>query len=141
MTLPPVAMPYAVGVGLALLIALFLRSARFDRDRAVYPVILIVTASYYVLFAVLGGSLHALTIETVVVLGFAVAAVAGFAVNSWWIVAGLAGHGVFDLVHGRLIANPGVPSWWPAFCLSFDVGLSAWLAVVLIRGKRLPGHS
>jgi len=25
---------------------------------------------------------------------------------------------VFDWFHGRLIADPGVPSWWPMFCLT-----------------------
>jgi hypothetical protein len=35
--------------------------------------------------------------------------------------AGLAAHGVLDFFHGRLVANPGVPPWWPAFCRAFDV--------------------
>jgi len=129
--------PYAIGVVLALLTALFLRSVGFDRDRAVYPTLLIVVASYYVLFGVMGGSVHALSIELIVMVGFALAAVLGFAVNLWWVVGALAGHGVFDFVHSRLIANPGVPAWWPAFCLSFDVGFAACLAALLIR-RRLP---
>jgi hypothetical protein len=131
-------MPYAIGVVLALLVALFVSRTGFDRDRAVYPLILIMTVSYYVLFAVLGGSVRALTVESVVVLGFALVAVVGFAGNLWWVVAALLGHGAFDLVHDRLIANPGVPAWWPAFCLSFDVGFAAWLAALLIRKRLQP---
>lgn len=40
-------MAYAVGTVLALLTALFGRLSRFDRDRAFYPTVLIVIASYY----------------------------------------------------------------------------------------------
>jgi len=132
-------MPYSIGIVLAILVALFLRAAGFDRDRAVYPTLLIVVAAYYVLFAVMGGSVAALAIESVALLGFTLVAVLGFAKSSWWIVAALAGHGLFDFSHSRLIANPGVPSWWPAFCLSFDVGFAACLAVLLLRaGPRAP---
>ena len=128
-------MPYAIGVALSILTALFLRAAGFDRDRAVYPTILIVIASYYVLFAAMGGSAAALAVESVALLGFTLVAVLGYARNSWWIVAALAGHGVFDLGHSRLIENPGVPSWWPAWCLAFDVGFAGCLAVLLLRAE------
>jgi hypothetical protein len=57
-------MPYAIGIALAILTALLVTTAGFDRDRAVYPTLLIVIASYYVLFAVMGGSVRALSITT-----------------------------------------------------------------------------
>ena len=47
-------MEYAVGLVLALLVSSFARLVGFDRDRSFYPVVLIVIASYYVLFAVMG---------------------------------------------------------------------------------------
>ena len=128
-------LPYAVGIVLGILVAAFLRSVGFDRDRAVYPTILIVIALYYVLFAVMGGSVAALGIELIGLIVFALVAVLGFARNPWWIVAGLSGHGAFDSVHSRLIANPGVPAWWPAFCGSIDVCLAACLAVLLLQGR------
>jgi len=34
-------------------------------------------------------------------------------------------------VHGQLIADPGVPVWWPAFCASYDITAAAWLAGLL----------
>jgi len=43
---------------------------------------------------------------------------------------------VFDLVHGRVISNPGVPAWWPAFCLTYDITAAAYLAW-LIKSERL----
>jgi len=46
--------------------------AGFDRDRAFYPTLLVVIASYYVLFTVMGGSRPALRVETLVMIVFLV---------------------------------------------------------------------
>jgi hypothetical protein len=92
---------YATGLVLALLTALLARLAALDRDRAVYPTL--------VLFAAMGGSVHALLLESVTMTIFALVAVVGFKVNLWLVVAALAAHGVFDSLHHRLVANPGVP--------------------------------
>jgi hypothetical protein len=42
---------------------------------------------------------------------------------------------VFDALHGFVVTNPGVPEWWPAFCLSFDVAAAGILAWLLTRSK------
>jgi hypothetical protein len=65
---------------------------------------------------------------------FAAAAVAGFKSSAWIVVVALAGHGVFDAVHGRVIENAGVPAWWPAWCLAYDVGAAAGLGWLLRHG-------
>ena len=106
----------------------------FDRDRAFYPTVMIVIASYYVLFAAMSGSVQTVVIESVVMTLFAAAAVAGFKSSAWIVVVALAGHGVFDAVHGHVIENAGVPAWWPAWCLAYDVGAAAGLAWLLRRG-------
>lgn len=136
---PPLA-PLAclVGVGLALAVGLFARFAGFDRDRSFYPTVLTVVASYYGLFAVLGGSLRELALESVVIAAFLAAAVAGFRRSLWLVVAALAAHGIFDFFHARLLANAGVPPWWPAFCLAYDVTAAAYLAW-LLRSARAKG--
>ena len=59
---------------------------------------------------------------------FLCVAVLGFKFNLWLVVAGLAAHGVFDFFHGRILTNPGVSDWWPAFCLTYDVGAAGFLA-------------
>ena len=64
---------------------------------------------------------------------FLAVAVAGFKKNLWLVVAALAGHGVFDYFHHLLIDNPGVPIWWPGFCLAFDILAGGFLAVLLMR--------
>lgn len=127
-------MPYFVGVALALGLVVFARAARFDRDRAFYPTVLIVVAAYYPLFGAMSDSPVAVLVESLVTVAFAVVAVTGFRTSLWVVVAGLAGHGVFDALHGHLVPNPGVPRWWPAFCLVFDVAAAAGLAWFLRRG-------
>jgi hypothetical protein len=122
-----------VGVVLAVLVSLFARLVGLDRDRAFYPTLLIVIALYYVLFAVMGGSVQALAVEVVVMTLFSFMAVLGFKRNLWLVVGALAGHGVFDFVHGYLVNNPGVPPWWPPFCLAYDVVAAGFLAWLLAR--------
>jgi len=126
-------LPYVVGVVLSVGVALFARRVGLDRDRAFYPTVLIVIASYYVLFAVMSGSFETVLLESIVMTLFAVAAVVGFKGSSWIIVGALAGHGIQDAFHGHIIANAGVPAWWPAWCLAYDVGAAAALAWFLIR--------
>jgi hypothetical protein len=132
-------LPYLVGVGLALAVCVFATVLGYDRDRALYPFMTLVVASYYILFAVLGGSMTALGAESVAFLLFGVASVAGFKLNLWIVAAALAGHGVFDAVHGHVIANPGVHSWWPGFCGAYDVAAGAYLAGLLGR-SRIPAR-
>jgi hypothetical protein len=124
-------LPYVIGIVLSIGVALFARFVRLDRDRAFYPTVMIVIASYYVLFAVMSGSVQTVVFESVVMTLFAAAAVAGFKSSAWIVVAALAGHGVFDAVHGHVVENAGMPAWWPAWCLAYDVGAAAGLAWLL----------
>ena len=103
-------MAYLVGIFLALAICGGLGTvAGMGRDRAFYAVSLIVIASYYALFAIMAGSLRVLGIESAITGGFILLSVLGFRINLWWVVAGMAAHGLFDIVHGRILVNPGVP--------------------------------
>lgn len=126
-------MEYLIGVGLAVVVCVFAGLAGFDRDRVFYPTLAAVIATYYILFAVMGSSTRALALESLIAAAFFALAVAGFKKNLWIIVAALAGHGVFDFFHHRIIENPGVPVWWPGFCLSFDVLAGCFLAVLVMR--------
>jgi hypothetical protein len=128
-------MAYLVGVGLALSVSLFASLVGFERDRAFYPTLMIVIASYYALFAVMVDGPAELPRECVVFLGFVVVSILGFKRNLWILVAGLCAHGLFDLGHAHLIANPGVPSFWPPFCLSYDVTAGGYLAWRLLRSR------
>ncbi|HEY5721678.1 MAG TPA: hypothetical protein VIT45_05100 [Allosphingosinicella sp.] len=98
------------GVILALSAAAFAFATGFDRERSFCPVVLVVIALLYVLFAVMAGSPPSIGKLTGTGI-FAAAAVAGFRWNLWIAAAALALHGAFDLVHADLIANPGVPAF------------------------------
>jgi hypothetical protein len=131
-------MEYAIGVGLALLAGLLLSLVGLDKDRAAYPVVLIVIAILYQLFAVLGGSAAALGSELFPTLVFIGVSVLGLRTSLWWVVAGLLGHGVYDILHPHLFINPGVPTWWPMFCMSYDVVAGLYLAWGLTRSAPAP---
>jgi hypothetical protein len=94
---------------------------------------MVVIASYYVLFAVMGESPHALLIEAAVAAVFVIVALVGFKHSLWLVVGALASHGILDVFHGQLIANPGVPVWWPAFCLTYDGVAAGYLGFLLLR--------
>lgn len=129
-------MALLIGILLALITALFSAAVGFDRSRALYPITLIVIASYYVLFAVMAEAHHVLLPELLVFCAFTAAAVLGFRKNLWIAAAGLAAHGVLDVVHGGVISNPGVPAWLPAFCLGYDLMAAACLAALLLPAPR-----
>ena len=130
-------MAYVIGIALAVVVGLFAGALGFDKERSFYPVVLIVIAALYLLFAAIAGSTSAMAAETLPALLFVAAAAVGFRKTLWIVVGGLAGHGVFDFFHHGIVSNPGVPAWWPAFCLAYDVTAAAYLGV-LIRVRGVP---
>jgi len=124
---------YVVGLLLALAVVGSAAVIGLDRGRAFYSTVAIVNASYYVLFAVMGASHQTLGVEIAAASGFTLLAVLGCKRNFWLVPVALAGHGAFDLLHPLLIENPGVPRWWPGFCLAFDGITGAWLALRLMK--------
>lgn len=71
-------MEYLIGGFLAAATALLAGALGFARDRSFFPTLLIVIATYYVLFAAMGGSGPALWKESAIGMGFAVVAVLVF---------------------------------------------------------------
>lgn len=124
-----------VGALLALAVGIMATASGLDRDRAFYPAVTITVALYYVLFAAMAESTRALALESLAAVVFIALAIIGFRSSSWIVALALAGHGLFDSVHGRIIANPGVPVWWPPFCLTFDVAAAAYLAWLIVRRR------
>lgn len=128
-------MEYVIGIAAATAVGFFATVVGFDKERSFYPVVLIVIATLYLLFAVMAKSTDSLVAEAIPALVFVAMAVLGFRKKApWLVVAGLALHGVFDFVHHGLIANPGVPIWWPGWCLSYDVVAASYMAgLILVR--------
>jgi hypothetical protein len=127
---------YVVGIVFALAVCACASAAGFDKDRSFYATVLIAIASYYLLFAAIAGSASVLAIEFVPFVGFSVMAILG--ARRWPILVaiGLFAHGLFDLLHEHVVTNPGIPSWWPEFCLAFDVTAGAYLMVLNAKRQR-----
>ena len=147
-------MEYIVGVALALFICGAASWLGMDRDRVFYPTVLIVIATYYVLFAVMDGSHKILLSEIAISAVFIGVAVVGFTRNLYLVAGALAGHGVMDVFHHTFVHNTGVPSGWPGFCLAFDLTAAVFVGCmlafranvtaqrpVLIRMGGMPGRS
>jgi hypothetical protein len=128
--------PILVGVLLAIGVAALAKFTRFDQDRSFYSTVLVIIASYYVLFAVLDGSGHALVSELVFAVAFSIMAIIGALFLPTLVGIGIVAHGLFDFVHDGLIENHGVPAWWPSFCGSIDIVLGLW--VIMLTRSRVP---
>lgn len=128
-------MGYIIGVALAVGVGIFAGVLGLDKDRSFYPVVLIVIAVLYILFAAIAGSTTAILVELLPAVLFVAAAAIGFKKSLWLVVAGLALHGVFDSIHHQIISNPGVPSWWPEFCLAYDITAAVYLGMLISLRK------
>jgi hypothetical protein len=128
-------MPSFIGIALAVAVGAWARWIGLDRDRAFYPTVMIVIAALYVLFAIMAGSTAVLIAEGLVGTGFVVLACLGFKRNLWFVVAALAAHGLFDIFHPHAFHNPGVPAWYPEFCLAYDVAAAVFLGWNLCRSQ------
>lgn len=129
---------FSVGVALAIVLAVAGRATKFDRDRSFFATILIVIATYYVLFSFI--SFEAMAIEIVIASVFSIIALVGALRWPLLLGAGIFLHGVFDLIHVQLIDNSGVPVWWPSFCAGVDVVLGIWV-IYLVQVKKTLEHS
>ena len=129
-------MEFIVGITLALFVCAATTWLGMDRDRVFYPTVVIVVATYYVLFAVIDGRNDVLGSELAIAAAFIALAVLGFKRNPWIAVAALAGHGVMDLFHHELVHNTGVPQGRPGFCMAYDLTAAAIVAAVLVVRAR-----
>ena len=103
-------MEYIVGLMLSFAVCGLATVIGMDRDRAFYPIVLMVIASYYVLFAVIDGSRSALGMEIVVAGGFLVVAVIAFLKHLWLSAAAIIGHGLVSSTLAKVLSS----GFWPA---------------------------
>ena len=130
-------LPFVIGAVLALAVSVYAAWIGLARDRAFYPTILVVIASTYVLFSAMAGSSSNMILEISISAIFIAAASLGLRRNMWLVVMALAAHGILDAFHGSLVLNPGVPEWWPPFCLTYDLTAASYLALILRRDPAL----
>jgi hypothetical protein len=128
------------GVVLGITTIVFARMIR--GESWVYAIGLLTLPSLYALFGLRAGDYTVSARELIygipyIASGLLFASVSirhsGVIVGVLWIL-----HGLYDLIHGRLIMNAGVPAWYPAFCFSVDIVIGAY---VLWLSRRIPNAS
>ncbi len=118
-----------VGAAVGVFTILFARLIR--GERWVYSLGLLTLPSLYASFALRAGE-QAVGVEEMIYgipyvvagLAFAVFSVrrSAVVVGALWLL-----HGLYDLVHSRLITSIGVPDWYPIFCFVVDAVIGAYL--------------
>lgn len=115
----------AAGV-LTIFVARIIRGQRW-----LYSIGLLVLPSLYALFGLHAGERQVALREMLYGIPFLVAGLvfavvsvrhSAIVVGAFWML-----HGLYDLIHSRLLANPGVPGWYPVWCCSVDVVVGAYL--------------
>ncbi|MGC6534511.1 MAG: hypothetical protein ACON4V_03060 [Parvibaculales bacterium] len=94
---------------------------------------------FYMLFALMVGDVGAMALEFAYGLPFFVLGVlcfkrgfkgSGFVVIALWVL-----HAAYDVYHHLLVANAGVPFWYPALCLGFDMMMVIYLLRLVTRQR------
>lgn len=129
-------MTVTIGITMAMVICLAARFIGLDRDRAFYPLLLMAIASYDLVFAALTGGTDTIVAESLLASIFIAMAVIGFRKWPVWVLVGLIGHALADLVHPHVIDNPGIPNWWPGFCAGFDAAAALALGGCLYARRQ-----
>jgi len=114
--------------------------ARFIRgERWLYSLGLLALPGLYAFFALRAGEQAVGVKEMIYGIPFVVAGLvfasvsvrrSAVVVGAFWLL-----HGLYDLVHSRLITNAGVPGWYPVFCFVVDAVVGAYL---LWLSRRVP---
>jgi len=126
-----------IGAAVGVLTIWVARSIR--GERWFYAIGLITLPSLYASFALRAGQPAVAAQEMIYGLPYVVAGLvfAWVSVRRSAVVVGTSWllHGMYDLVHSRLLTNPGVPEGYPIFCFVVDAVVGAY---VLWLARRIP---
>ena len=126
-----------IGAAVGVLTIVFARIIR--GERWVYALGLLTLPSLYASFALKAGEQAVAAREMAYGIPYVVAGLlftfvsvrqSAVVVGAMWLL-----HGLYDLVHSRLITNAGVPGGYPIFCFVVDVVIGVY---VLWLSRRLP---
>ncbi|MEM7002745.1 MAG: hypothetical protein AAF529_18290 [Pseudomonadota bacterium] len=100
-------------------------------DSAAWPLFLVTLPVYYMLFGVLAMDASVVWKEFLYGLPYIATGLVVWRMRSArsLVVIGLAwlSHGLYDFYHDLFFVNPGVFSWYPAFCALVDIAVAGYL--------------
>ena len=106
-------------------------------DSLAWPAFLITLPVYYMLFGVLAMDGDAIFKELLYGLPYIATGLALWRMKSRWMITVVAAawlsHGLYDFYHDVFFVNPGVFSWYPAFCALVDVAVATYLFLFVAR--------
>lgn len=122
-----------IGVGLSLATATILLTLTLSDTQALelHAVLLTLIASVYIGFALRGGQPSEVGLELTIAAAFILFALIGLWLSPWFIVLGLALHGVWDFLHHDLIHTP-VPRGYIPLCMVYDGLMAGFLSLYLV---------
>ncbi len=101
--------------------------------RTAEGVVLAIVAAIYIGFALAERHAGNLIIEVVFASVIFTVVFMGLQHSAYWLAAGLAAHGVWDLLHQHsrpVLGTREVPRWYPPACLVYDFPMAAFVALV-----------
>ncbi|MEF8792637.1 DUF6010 family protein [Thiohalorhabdus sp.] len=127
---PPPVRGQAAGLLLGAAIGGVLAFLTEEVARAAAANLLTLIAAIYLGFGLASGKPEKVLVQGLGAGAFFALAVLGLWLSTWWIVAGLVLHGLWDLGHhGREGAVREIPEAYPLFCAFFDWGLALGLVL------------
>ncbi len=101
--------------------------------RTAEGVVLAIVAAIYIGFALAERHAGNLIIEVMFASVIFTVVFIGLQHSAYWLAAGLAAHGVWDLLHHHsrpVLGTREVPRWYPPACLVYDFPMAAFVALV-----------
>jgi len=118
-----------VGITLAGVTAALLLALPEPMAKGAVAILLSVIAAIYIGFSLASKGELPVIKQVAGAIGFILLAFLGLWFSWWFLVAGLALHGVWDYLHHGRRGKGVVPRWYVPFCAAYDIALAILVAV------------
>ncbi len=120
-------------VGIVFIIPTIYLIRKRQWDSAAWPLFLATLPVYYMLFGMLALDGSVILKELLYGVPYTLTGFLVWRIRSHWtllvVAAGWFSHGLYDFYHDVFFINPGVFSWYPAFCALVDVAVAMYLVL------------
>lgn len=125
-------------LGGVILASLLIALGRWRRQEdRIFGVVLAITAAYYVVHAIRGGTREELLLELLGLAAFGALAVLGYLGRRWLLAGGWAAHALWDVALHTGGRGAYVPEWYPVLCVGFDLFLAGFIVgLAVVEGSR-----